>query len=178
MRRLGWGFRYASPAPEFESNTGPMEKPHATLRFLAGRLLAWLAAVATAYLLASISATQSVVASLQGMGVAVPFSVRLSMTWNDIVGMAGMLLALVAFALLVAFLVTALLRRWVRRGAGLLYFLAGVTALVILHLALHAALGVTPVAIARSPGGLAVQGLAGGVGGLVYLFLVLRSARR
>jgi hypothetical protein len=154
-----------------------MDKPHATLRFLAGRLLAWLAAVATAYLLASISSTQSVVASLQGMGVPIPLGIRLSMTSKDILGMAGMLLPLVAFALLIAFLVTALLRRWIRRGAGLLYFLAGAAALVTLHLALHAALGVTPVAIARSPGGLAVQALAGGLGGLSYLFMVLRAAR-
>lgn len=151
-----------------------MENYLSTLRFLAGRLAAWLAAVALAYLLAVVTATQAVVARLQGMGVTVPASERLAMTLQDLAGMAGMFLPMIAFALLVAFLVAALLGRWLRRGRPLLYFVAGAAAVVTIHLALHLALGITPVAIARTAGGLALQGLAGGIGGLLYPSLARR----
>ena len=53
-------------------------------------------------------------------------------------------------------------------------FLAGASALVMIHLALELAFGLTPIAVARTAGGLALQGLAGGMGGLVYLYLARR----
>lgn len=155
-----------------------MENRLSTLRFLAGRLAAWLCAVAAAYLLAVIAATQAVVARLQGMGVPVPFGERLAMSLQDLAGMANMFLPMVAFALLVAFMCCALLWRWLGprlpRGRPLLYFAAGAAALVAIHLSLHLAFGITPIAAARSGGGLALQGLAGGAGGLLYPLLARR----
>ena len=85
------------------------------IRFLAGRLAAYLAAVGVAYLLASITATWSVVASLARMGVEVAPSDRLAMTLADLAGMAPMFLPMVAFALLIAFMCAALLNRWLHR---------------------------------------------------------------
>ena len=155
-----------------------MEHRLSTLRFLAGRLAAWLGAVAIAYLLAAVSATQVVVARLQGMGVAVPFAERVGMSLQDLAGMAAMFLPMIAFALLAAFLCAALLWRWLGRwfprGRPVLYFVAGAAALVTIHQSLHLAFGITPIAAARSAGGLALQGLAGGVGGLLYPFLARR----
>ena len=142
------------------------------IRFLAGRLAAYLAAVGVAYLLASITATWSVIASLARMGVEVALSDRLAMTLTDIAGMAPMFLPMVAFALLIAFMSAALLCRWLHRWRMPLYLLAGATALVCIHLGLHLAFGITPVAIARSDGGLLLQGAAGAVGGFCYLTLV------
>lgn len=146
-------------------------------RFLAGRLGCYLAAVAVAYLLASVLATQAVVHSLAGMGVAVGLSDRLAMTTRDIAGMANMFLPMVAFALLVALMAAALLNRWLNRWQDLLYAIAGGSAVVTIHLTLNLAFGITPLAIARSPGGLALQGLAGAGGGLVYLWLIRRQGR-
>lgn len=138
---------------------------------LARKLGIYLAAVVTAYVLASVTATQHVVASLSSMGIDVGFGDRLAMTLRDLAGMAGSLLPLVAFGLLMAFLATALLCRWLDRWRTPLYLLAGATALVAVHVIMNLAFGITPVAIARSPGGLFVQGLAGAVGGYLYIFL-------
>jgi len=141
------------------------------IEMLAKKLGIFLSAVLTAYLLASASATQSVVASLSAMGVPVGLGERVAMTLGDFIGMAGMFLPLVTFALLIAFLFTALLCRWLDRWRTPLYLLAGATALVAMHLAMNLAFDLTPVAIARSTGGLLVQGVAGAAGGFVYVRL-------
>lgn len=141
------------------------------IAMLSRKLGIYLSAVLTAYLLASASATQHVVASLSSMGVAVGLADRLKMTAQDLLGMGASLLPLVAFGLLAAFLFTALLCRWLGRWATPLYVLAGATALVSIHVLMNLALGLTPVAIGRSAGGLLVQGLAGAAGGYVYIRL-------
>jgi hypothetical protein len=159
-----------------------MEKRYPTLRFLAGRLACFLAAVAVGYLLASIAATQSVVHELAGLGVAVALRDRILMSGQDIRGMAGMFLPMVAFAYLVAFMAAALLTRWLNlwptprlaRWHTALYMLAGGMALVMIHLTLKLTFGLTPIATARTVGGLALQALSGGVGGFAYVFMVRR----
>ena len=134
------------------------------------KLAAYLLAVIVAYLLASITATQSVIARLVEMGVEVNFADRLRMTLHDVAGMAGMFLPLIAAAFLVAFLLTALLCRWLGRRPIALYILAGAIALIAIHLSLNLAFGITPVAIARTMGGLLIQGLAGAVGAYFYTY--------
>jgi len=140
-------------------------------RFLGIRLAIYLSAVVVAYLLAAISATQSVVSSLTGLGLPVSFPERVSMTFSDIGGMAGMFLPMVAFGLLIAFMATALICRYRKRWRFPLYILSGAVALVCIHLALHLAFGITPVAIARTTGGLMIQAVAGAAGGLTYVLL-------
>ena len=141
------------------------------IRFLAIRLAIYLSAVVVAYLVAAIMATQSVVSRLAGMGVPVSFTERLSMTLKDIGGMAGMFLPMIAFGLLVAFMATALICRYKNQWRVPLYIIAGAVALVCIHLALNLAFGITPVAIARTTGGLALQAAAGAAGGLTYVLL-------
>jgi hypothetical protein len=141
------------------------------VRFLGTRLAIYLSAVAVAYLLAAAAATQSVISSLAGMGVPVDLSGRLTMTLDDIAGMAGMFLPMVAFGLLIAFMATALICRYWNRWRTVLYIIAGATALVCLHLALTLAFGITPVAAARTTAGLVMQALAGAAGGLTYVLL-------
>lgn len=141
------------------------------IRFLGKRLAIYLSAVVAAYLLAAAAATQSVVSSLAGMGVELSLAQRLSMTLTDIAGMAGMFLPMVAFGLLVAFMATALICRYLSRWRIPLYVLAGASALVCIHLLLHLAFGITPVAAARTAGGLMLQSIAGAVGGLTYVLL-------
>jgi hypothetical protein len=141
------------------------------LRFLGTRLAIYLSAVVVAYLLAAITATQSVISSLAGMGVRISFPERVSMTLSDIVGMAGMFLPMVAFGLLIAFMATALICRYRNQWRFPLYIIAGAVALVCIHLALHLAFGITPVAIGRTTGGLMIQAAAGAAGGLTYVLL-------
>lgn len=141
------------------------------IRFLGTRLAIYLSAVAVAYLLAAITATQSVVSNLAEMGVRMSFSQRVSMTLSDIGGMAGMFLPMVAFGLLIAFMATALVCRYLKQWRFPLYIIAGAVALVCIHLALHLAFGITPVAIARTSGGLMMQAAAGAAGGLTYVLL-------
>ena len=143
----------------------------AIIRFLGTRLAIYLAAVLVTYLLASIMATQSVVSSLSGMGVDISFSERAAMTLRDLAGMAGMFLPMVAFGLLTAFMATALICRYWNRWRIPLYLIAGAAALVGIHLALNLAFGITPVAIARTPLGLVMQGAAGAAGGLAFVYL-------
>lgn len=138
---------------------------------LAKKLGIYLGAVLAAYVLAVVTASQHVAASLASMGVAVGPGDRAAMALADLAGMAGMFLPLIAFGFLAAFLVAALLCRWLSRWRIPIYVLAGAAALAAIHLLLHLALGLTPVAIARSTGGLLVQALAGAAGGWVYATL-------
>ncbi len=148
------------------------------IRFLGIRLGIFLASVVVAYGLATITATQSVIARLAGMGVDVTFADRVSMTLHDLAGMAGMFLPIIAFGFLLAFLVTALLCRWLGAWRAVLYPLAGGVALICIHLALNHAFQITPIAIARSHLGLLIQGLAGAAGGYAYVALLQRTRRR
>lgn len=138
-------------------------------------LLIWLLAVVVAYLLASITATQSVVSSLFEMGVTVGFSERLGMTIKDIAGMAGLFLPMIAAAFLAAFLVAAMLCRWWPQWRTPIYIVAGAAGLVTIHLTLNLAFGITPIAIGRTAGGLLIQGLAGAVGGFIFLSLTQKK---
>lgn len=151
-----------------------MDNRLATLRFLAGRLGAYLLTVGIAYVLATVTATQAVVGRLESMGVSVALSDRIAMSLQDILGMAGMFLPMVAFGLLIALLCAALLSRWLPRWRLPLYGLAGAAAVLFIHLLLQLTLGIAPVAIARTGPGLLVQAAAGGVAGLAYPGLARR----
>ena len=134
------------------------------------KLAAYLLAIIVAYLLASITASQSVIARLAEMGIDLNFADRVRMTLHDIAGMAGMFLPMIAAGFLAAFLLTALLCRWLGRRPVSLYILAGAVALITIHLTLNLAFGITPVAIARTTGGLLIQGVAGAVGAYFYAY--------
>ena len=141
------------------------------IRFLAIRLAIFLAAVVVTYLLASVMATQSVVSSLSRMGVNLSFAERATMTLQDIGGMAGMFLPMIAFGLLIAFMATALICRYWNQWRIPLYLISGASALVCIHLALNLAFSITPIAIARTGAGLALQAIAGASGGYTYIYL-------
>lgn len=132
------------------------------------RIGSFVLAVAVTYLLAVISASQHVAASLESMGAEVGFGTRLEMIVHDLGGMATSFLPMLVIGFVIAFLVAALLLRWLPRYRYLLYSLAGAAAVATIHVALHAAFDITPVAVARSTGGLIVQALCGAVGGYLY----------
>jgi hypothetical protein len=127
----------------------------------------FLAVVATT-VLGSLAATQFVLAELRTMQVAVPFSVRIETTVHDIVGMGPTFAPIVAGALLVAFLVAALLTRFVPLSDRRWYLVGGFVGLIAALLLIKAVLGGTPIAGARGTLGLVSQGMAGLVGGWVF----------
>ncbi len=131
---------------------------------------AYFAAVIMIYLLGSIAITQMNLASLQEMGASIPWSVRLNTTWLDLQGLMMPYLVLVSIAALIAFLVTGQISRFFPAHRVWLYTLAGIVALMALHLILKAVLGLWGVAGARPMSGLILQGLAGAIGGWAFAY--------
>jgi hypothetical protein len=148
------------------------------LRFGLTRLGAWLLAALATYVISSTLATQSVIANLGRMGVQVPLGQRLSTTIQDLAGMSSMFLPLIAFSLLIAFVVASILSRWLAPRRTALFILAGFTGVIALHLILEAMLGITPVAAARTAGGLLLQGVGGAVGGWLFIGIISNSVRK
>ena len=135
---------------------------------------AYLAALASAYLVAVIGASGHVIGQLKRMGVALDFSQRAAMVGHDLIGMLQSFLPMVAVGLLIGFLVAGLLaRRW-PRARPTLFIVAGAVALLTIHVALKLAFEITPIAAARTGLGLAGQALAGALGG--WLFTRIKQA--
>ena len=138
--------------------------------------VAFVAALALSYLLGSLLATQFILHEVAGLGLPVPWAVRLETTLFDLAGLARSYLPLLAVALVVALPVAAGLVRLVP-GARLAWYLAaGCAAVLALHLIMAAVLGVTGIAATRSLPGLLAQGAAGAAGGA--LFHALTAGRR
>ena len=132
---------------------------------------AFLSAVIVTYVLAAIASTQSVLDSLREIGIPVSRTERLEAIAHDLVGMATTFLPLIALALLIAFLLTGAILRWLPKWRTALYIISGAAAIVGLHLILRATFDITPVAAARTGMGLAIQALAGAVGGYAFIRL-------
>lgn len=135
---------------------------------------AFVVAVFSTSVLASVFSSQSVIASLQAINVEVPLTSRLSMTLVDLKILQT--LALVSAAcLLVGFVVAALCNKYISSNRTAWYVLAGTCALITTLLLMSYFLQLAPIAGARTIVGLAFQGLAGAVGG--YLFAKLTHHR-
>ncbi len=132
----------------------------------------YLVAVATAYVLASVASTQSVLANLTEMGAPIDLSTRFGAIGHDLLGLTSIYLPIIAFAFLIAWPVTALVVRWLPRLRTVGYMFAGFVAIVAAHLILKQLVEITGIAAARTTFGLIVQGLAGAAGGLIFVRLV------
>ncbi|MDP4788669.1 MAG: hypothetical protein NWR64_01665 [Haliea sp.] len=132
-------------------------------------LKAFFPAVLLAYILGSVLATQTVLAKLAALGVAVPMTVRLQASLHDVIGMTAYLLLI-----LVAFVLALPVAAWLVRahrvpGPRLFWFtLAGFAGVIALHLIMNQVLGIWVIAAAREWPGLLLQGLAGAMGGWVF----------
>ena len=138
---------------------------------------AYLIAVAVTYLLGAVLATQVVLARVRGMGMSVTLGDRFHATTHDLAGLAGSYLPLIAIALVPGLFAASRLARWWPRFGAVLYPLAGAVAVVAIHLAVKALLGLNGIAAVREWHGLALQALAGWVGGYFY-FMARGLARR
>jgi hypothetical protein len=133
-----------------------------------------VAAIVT-YVLAVSAATQSVMASLKGMGVSVSLADRLGTTLADLSGMFALFMPLLAIALLLGFLVAAGIIRWQPGWRSFGYPLAGFLAVLVMHLLVQSTTGIHPIPATRSMLGLVLQGLAGAAGGYVFHLVKARA---
>jgi hypothetical protein len=131
-------------------------------------IFAYLLAVVATTVLGSIAATQFILAELRTMQVEVPFGVRIETTVHDIIGMSPTFAPIVAGALFVAFLVAALLTRFVPLPDRRWYLVGGFVAIIAALLLIKAVLGGTPIAGARDTLGMVSQGMAGLLGGWIF----------
>lgn len=144
-------------------------------------VLAYIVAVLVTAILSTVFHTQMVLGEFSALGHNIPLNVRLETTVHDILNMglrigAMSLLTIIAVGFLIAFIVAALiikflLPRWRTFG----FTLAGATAMFsMLYLMAMQFDGITPIAGARGDLGLALQTVAGGIGGYVFGLLLPR----
>ena len=133
------------------------------------RLVIFALAVLATEVLAALASTQFVLAGLTDLGVTVTLGQRLTMSLQDVVGMMGIYLPVLAFALALGFGFTALvLRRLDATWAAWGYPAAGFVAVLAALFTVFSMFDITPIAGARSGAGLLAQGLAGALGGVLF----------
>lgn len=137
-------------------------------------IMAFSGAVVAAFVTASILATQFILSRVAAMGMDVTPGVRLQATLHDILGLSGTYLPMVAVALLLALLTAAGLGKFLPRYRSLLFVIAGAAGLIAIHVILKAVLGLSGIAATRTLAGLLSQGVAGALGG--YVFVSMRRA--
>ena len=140
-------------------------------------IIAFFPAVIGAYVLGSVLATQVILANVSSLGLPVTLRDRLHATGHDVLGMATSYLPLMLIAFLVAIPVAVYLGRLLPKHQALLFTLAGVVAVIALHLTMKAVLGLNGVAAVRELHGLVLQGGAGGLGGYLFFVFTGRAVR-
>ncbi|MGE0665522.1 MAG: hypothetical protein AB7O49_03090 [Sphingomonadales bacterium] len=141
-------------------------------------ILAWAIAVAVTTALAVAMHSQFVMAGLRDLGAEIGFAESVHVTIHDIGGMGPTYGMFVAVALLLGFLLTALLWPRLRVPRPLGYAIGGAAAIAALLAIMGASLGITVVAGARTPAGFAAQCAVGALGGLVFAVLSRQAGRR
>ena len=145
-----------------------------------GRLFgAYLAGLATTYVLSIAFYTQQILAERAAIGISLPLDQQLEEFRLNLVGLAPAFGIVLAIALLVGFLVAGGMKKVIRPLAPIAYPLAGFVALptaILLIENLVIGGGVGAIGGARTLTGLALQGLAGAAGGLVFAILAGKRA--
>ncbi len=133
------------------------------------RIGAWLAAVLTTVILGVTVQTQNVLARLEGVGADIALGDRLSMTFQDIVGLGSRYIIFVSIALAIAFLASGLVFRLAKFGRPIIYSVAGgVAILVMLFWMKQQFFDVHIIAGARDGLGISLQMLSGALGGFIF----------
>jgi hypothetical protein len=136
----------------------------------------FLAAVIVAIILGSIASTHFVLGALTDLGVEIPFSDRLTMTLQDIVGIAPLYGAIIGTGLLVAFVAAIFVAKLAPSLRWLVYLVAGGAAVGITLFTLQVTFGgIMPISGARSTGGFLAQIAVGAISGYVFARLTTRQ---
>jgi hypothetical protein len=138
-------------------------------------VLAFLAAVAVTFVIASVVHTHFVIQRLIGLGVEVPQSAALATVGGDLVGLAPAFGPVIAITLLLGFLIAVVVRRYLPALAPIAFPTAGAAAMATMLAIMHAIFKMTPIAGARDPGGWWLICLSGAVGGALFALLAKRQ---
>ena len=134
---------------------------------------AFLAAVLSTFVIAAVLHTHFVLGALVGIGVEVPFGVRVSTTLHDIYGLfVGLGLmsypSIIAVGFVIALPVFAVVRRFVNIPPVFAYSLAGACAMAVMLGLMYILFEGSPIAGARGSAGFVAQCFAGALGGAVF----------
>lgn len=130
--------------------------------------------VVSAYFVASVFHTQTILHGLTSLGIRVSIVDRLRMTGGDLSGLMAYSFV-IAIGLLIAFVVMGLIGRFLPLSAWIRYPLGGVLAMLTMLLVMKAVFSITPIASARELPGLMLQCSAGLIGGLVFAGMLNRA---
>ena len=140
------------------------------------RIYGFLAAVVVTYTVAVIGYSQINLLHLVDMGIAIDLAMRVQTLQHDLVGMLELFLPIVFVALLLAFLIGALIIRRVPHLRTIGYVLAGTMGIYAVIVSLGLMTGTNPIAVTRSAAGLLSQVAAGAVGGLVFALVTAKGS--
>jgi hypothetical protein len=125
---------------------------------------------------ACILQTQMVLLGLSDINIDISWADRLSMSWQDLLGLLPSYGVVVTIGLAIGFSVAKLISKKTSLRTSYLYIIAGGFTMTAILLAMQPILGVTLLAGARSTLGVSLQVLAGLVGG--YCFMRLRQKHK
>ena len=128
----------------------------------------YLTAVISTYIVGVIFVSQGNIANVVAMGFQVTITQRLEAVVHDLTHMTGIYLPVIAVSMLISLPIAAMIIRYAPHLRSIGYILAGITALIAIHMIIKMVFGISGIAPTRTLIGLLAQGLAGGVGG--YLF--------
>lgn len=127
-------------------------------------------------ILGSIASTHFVLLGLSDLGVEIPLSDRLSMTLQDILGIAPMYGAIFGLGLIIAFVVAIFVTQLAPSLRWFVYLVAGATAMAVTLMTLQLAFdGIMPISGARTAGGFIAQVAVGAIAGYVFARLTPRQ---
>ncbi len=121
--------------------------------------------------------TQFVLAQLTGLGVEIPFGLRVSTTLHDMGSMLPLFGSIMGLGFLIAMPVATLIARWVKILPELVYALAGFAAVAVILISMKLVFQLTAIAAARETSGFIALCLVGALAGYVYQQLSRRIGR-
>lgn len=136
-------------------------------------LLHFILCALVTILIACILQTQMVLHGLSDIGVHISWVERVSMSYQDVVGLLPSYGVIITIGLAAGFGITKWIQIKIKQTPAHLYILAGGVTMAVILAAMHPLLGVTLLAGARSAVGITLQIAAGCIGG--YCFMYLRS---
>ncbi|MFC3712595.1 hypothetical protein ACFOMD_08440 [Sphingoaurantiacus capsulatus] len=128
----------------------------------------FVAAVLATIIIASVIHSHFTIQGLRAVGAEIGPGDAWKLAWGDLIGLAPTLGAVIAIALLVGFLVAAIVLRFVKLPRWVGYAVAGKAAMITALWLMYLNFDITPIGSARTTEGLIALGLAGAIGGLLF----------
>jgi len=136
----------------------------------------FIVGVLVTYLLGAAFISQGNIAAVTNMGFEIMFSQRIDAVIHDITHMYDLYLPVVAVAMLIALSVAGGIIRFLPNLRLIGYVSAGFVGMIAIHVIFKATLGASGIAPTREIVGLVLQGVAGGLGGLAFHYVSLKTA--